>query len=539
MPDLKSPTPATESFATEWFLKTNNNSVFGPVDRATLQAWAQQGRIAPGNQVSTDKKKWENAKSVPFLEMQWVVQLPGGTEYGPLNINALKELVQDGTVPVSAIIKNIHSNETVRLEEKTGVSSNNKTAPKKEAQSTVPEAQHPSHGPEPEKKTVKKSRKTRIKPENSGINCDKKKKKTSQNEQRLKQEIKTTKQEFSKLRESFSRSKSEMEKKEKEYHSRIEQLESQLSNASKEAKEAYEKLEQLENKHNSLLEQKKESEQQLKDQIDKQWKQAEELKTGNLRYREELAQKEKQLRQGKEEYSRLQKQAVLQEQQLKAEIEQLREKLESTSRSCHKELDVKIDTLRKKVETASAALEDAMRRLAEKQREYDVLQARAEQEKRELSTRLEEFKQLLAEESEKARQELEGDRSIFDIVRASCEQKTHNYNQRIERLEKLIGNDTEGQNTCFPGTDQRNGKQDSDCRTARNIIENPTLEQSASPGSPADSNGDNGKLTRLKSLETEIQQELEQWRENKRRKMPERKFPPKAIFRAKPWMKMK
>ncbi len=521
MPDLKSPTSETESVEKEWFLKTNKDSVFGPVDRATLQTWAQQGRIAPGNQVSRDKTTWKHAKSVPFLEMQWVVQLPGGTEYGPLNINALKELVQNGTVPVSAIIKNIHSNETVRLEEKTGVSSNSRSAPKKKAEKIGPEKKHNSHKPEPEKKTPEKSPQSRIKPEKNATNRDKKKKETAQDAQRLKKEIKTTKQELSKLRETFSRSKSAMEKKEKE------------------VKEASEKLRQLQNKYNSVLEQKEKSEQQLKGQIEKTRKRAEELKTSNLQYREELAQKEKQLREGEKEYSRLQKRTILQEQKLKAENEQLRKKLESTSHSYHEELDLQIGTLRKKAETASAALEDTMRRLAEKQHEYDDLKARAEQEKREMSTRLEKFKQLLVEDSENARQELESDRSIFDIVRASCEQKEHNYNHRMERLEKLTGNDQHEQNAFSLETDQLNGKQDGDCRTGLNITEKPPLEESASRGSHAGNNGGNGKLTHLKSLETEIQRELEHWRENNREEPPERKFPPKAIFRAKPWMKLK
>ncbi len=521
MPDLKSPTPATESVEKEWFLKTNNDSVFGPVDRDTLQAWAQQGRIAPDNQVSTDKKSWEKAKSVPFLEMRWIAQLPGGTEYGPLNINALKELVRDGTVPVSAIIKNINSNEIVRLDEKTGVSTNISPAPKEKAKKTEPEAKHTNHEPEPEKKTQIKRPKSRTKPEKSCINCDQKKKDTSQDEQRLKQEIKITKQELSKLRDTFSRSKSAREKKERE------------------VKEAYENLKQLEKKHNSVLEQKKKSEQQLKDQIKKTRKQAEELETSNLKYREKLAEKEKQLRLGEEKYSWLQEQTAMKEQTLKAEIEQLREKLESSSRSCHEALDAQIGTLREKAETASAAREDTMRLLAEKQNEYEDLKARAEQEKREMSTRLEKFKQLLVEESENARQELEGDRSIFDIVRASCEQKEHNYNHRMERLEKLIGNDKKEQNVSSRKTSQLNSKQNQECRICRNIAENPPVEESASPDSQDRSNGNNGKLTRLKSLETELQRELEHWRENNREKPPERKFPPKAIFRAKPWMKLK
>ena len=57
----------------QWFLRINGETIFGPVSTQGLVLWAEQGRILPGHEVSTDRKKWEPATGVDFLGMRWFV----------------------------------------------------------------------------------------------------------------------------------------------------------------------------------------------------------------------------------------------------------------------------------------------------------------------------------------------------------------------------------------------------------------------------------------------------------------------------------
>ncbi|HAS82850.1 MAG TPA: hypothetical protein DCS43_09325, partial [Verrucomicrobia bacterium] len=72
-----------QSATRQWFLKIEEGSVFGPSDMPTLVDWARQGRIAPGHQLSEDKKAWIPAERVPELDMVWMVELSDGSYYGP------------------------------------------------------------------------------------------------------------------------------------------------------------------------------------------------------------------------------------------------------------------------------------------------------------------------------------------------------------------------------------------------------------------------------------------------------------------------
>jgi len=95
----------------QWFLKIDEGKVFGPTHMPTLLDWARQGRIAPGHQVSEDKKAWINAERIPELEMVWMVELADGSFYGPLNIHAVSDLVTEGTVAADAAMINQLTNE--------------------------------------------------------------------------------------------------------------------------------------------------------------------------------------------------------------------------------------------------------------------------------------------------------------------------------------------------------------------------------------------------------------------------------------------
>lgn len=87
-----------------WFLRTSGDSVFGPVTPEGLVVWAEQGRVLPGHDVSTDRKKWVPAVSLDFLKMQWYVDNGDGDLRGPLNRAAAEALVKSGKVSEQAHI---------------------------------------------------------------------------------------------------------------------------------------------------------------------------------------------------------------------------------------------------------------------------------------------------------------------------------------------------------------------------------------------------------------------------------------------------
>lgn len=85
----------------QWFLRTGGETVFGPVSTQGLVMWAEQGRILPGHEVSTDRKKWVQAVSVELLDMRWFVD-DGGELRGPLNRLAAEALIKSGKVAEGA-----------------------------------------------------------------------------------------------------------------------------------------------------------------------------------------------------------------------------------------------------------------------------------------------------------------------------------------------------------------------------------------------------------------------------------------------------
>ncbi len=82
----------------QWFLRTGGETVFGPVSTQGLIVWAEQGRVLPGHEVSTDRKKWVQAVSVDLLDMRWFVDDGGGDLRGPLNRLAAEALIKSGKV---------------------------------------------------------------------------------------------------------------------------------------------------------------------------------------------------------------------------------------------------------------------------------------------------------------------------------------------------------------------------------------------------------------------------------------------------------
>ncbi len=80
----------------QWFLRTGSEAVFGPVDGRGLLLWAEQARVLPGHEVSTDRNRWFSAVTVEFLNMRWFIDDGDGELKGPLNRKAAEMLIKGG-----------------------------------------------------------------------------------------------------------------------------------------------------------------------------------------------------------------------------------------------------------------------------------------------------------------------------------------------------------------------------------------------------------------------------------------------------------
>lgn len=111
-------TVAAPGAAKTWFLKTDDGSIFGPAKLPDLRSWAEEGRITPGSEVSEDRTLWIPAEKLTDLEMFWMVELTDGTSYGPVNLKALADLVQDGTIEPRCRLINQTTGETSTIEQR-------------------------------------------------------------------------------------------------------------------------------------------------------------------------------------------------------------------------------------------------------------------------------------------------------------------------------------------------------------------------------------------------------------------------------------
>jgi hypothetical protein len=100
-----------------WYLKRSGGGVYGPVDLAVLETWATDGRVAPEDQLSEDQQSWIPAHERPELAMDWVVDLNGGSSYGPLHLLALRDFLQDGAISRRSRITHKQSGESTTVSE--------------------------------------------------------------------------------------------------------------------------------------------------------------------------------------------------------------------------------------------------------------------------------------------------------------------------------------------------------------------------------------------------------------------------------------
>jgi len=86
----------------QWFLRIAGKTIFGPVSTPGIVVWAEQGRILPGHEVSTDRQAWLPAETVPELDIAWYIDDGAGNLRGPLNRTAAETILKSGKAPAGA-----------------------------------------------------------------------------------------------------------------------------------------------------------------------------------------------------------------------------------------------------------------------------------------------------------------------------------------------------------------------------------------------------------------------------------------------------
>ena len=112
-----------------WYVKGADEKVFGPIDSATLVAWAKEGRIESSFSLSRDERAtWVAAPLVSELGMVWLVETMPGTFYGPFNRAVVDELLKQGTITAET---RLYSLDEGKAKEKSAAESAAKAADEK------------------------------------------------------------------------------------------------------------------------------------------------------------------------------------------------------------------------------------------------------------------------------------------------------------------------------------------------------------------------------------------------------------------------
>jgi len=96
-------------------MKAPDNSVYGPVDADTLKEWANSAQVAPGDMVDESDNNWRPASDVDFLEMLWIVKLPGEEIYGPTTVGTLREFITEGLITEKTLATHVRSNQSLPI----------------------------------------------------------------------------------------------------------------------------------------------------------------------------------------------------------------------------------------------------------------------------------------------------------------------------------------------------------------------------------------------------------------------------------------
>ena len=90
------------------YVRTADGRVYGPADIASLTTWAEDGRIEPTAFVSSDRRSWQPAQTIPALEMKWLVETEPGKVFGPFNRAVVISLFRNGGAGKTAKAYRLH-----------------------------------------------------------------------------------------------------------------------------------------------------------------------------------------------------------------------------------------------------------------------------------------------------------------------------------------------------------------------------------------------------------------------------------------------
>jgi chromosome segregation ATPase len=82
----------------QWYLKKADGQVYGPVELNDLRDWVAGNRVVSDDQVSQDQVSWEPAADLADLEMDYRIEFEAGGTYGPLHLEAARQLFASGHV---------------------------------------------------------------------------------------------------------------------------------------------------------------------------------------------------------------------------------------------------------------------------------------------------------------------------------------------------------------------------------------------------------------------------------------------------------
>jgi hypothetical protein len=101
-----------------WRVKKNvDETIYGPVDADTLKEWANSAQIAPQDKIDLSDENWRNAPEIDFLDMLWLVKLPGEGDdiYGPTTLGALREFIQEGLISEKTTATHVKTNQSLPI----------------------------------------------------------------------------------------------------------------------------------------------------------------------------------------------------------------------------------------------------------------------------------------------------------------------------------------------------------------------------------------------------------------------------------------
>lgn len=95
--------------------KTPDNSIYGPVDSVTLKEWANSAQISPQDLVDISDENWRVAPEIDFLDMLWIVTLPGDETYGPTTVGTLREFIHEGLISEKTVVTHAKTSQSLPI----------------------------------------------------------------------------------------------------------------------------------------------------------------------------------------------------------------------------------------------------------------------------------------------------------------------------------------------------------------------------------------------------------------------------------------